>query len=79
MTTQEAWQDRDSKNRKEKCCGCDYLAERIQVREWEEDGCRLKAKPEKVMHCYCKYHELHLEYIDRIYEKDKWCLHFSNC
>jgi len=77
-TTKEAWQDRDSRVRKESCRGCDYYANRMQVRAWEDDGRRRKAVPETVLHCFCKYHQLHLEYIDRIYQGEKECPHFTN-
>lgn len=78
------WQDVDSKPRLEKCRGCDFLAQRMQERAWNDNGLTRRPVPKKVMHWWCKWFKLHLEFIDRLVECQneqgvpKECPHFKN-
>ncbi len=79
------WQDKASRQRYEMCRGCDNLAEREQLRAFENDGLHRRKIPIRVMHHYCKEYGLHLEFVDRIigggYSEDgrgKYCKHFRN-
>jgi hypothetical protein len=81
----EDWQDRDSKDRLEKCRGCDDLCEVLQERRFKGDCVTPYDPIKKVLHWWCRHFGLHLESVDRIlgrghsdYGKMKHCPYFRN-
>jgi len=75
----EDWQDADSKTRLVLCRGCDNLHEKIQNREFENDGITKRKIPKMVIHWWCGEYKLHLNFIDRVLEGcNEECPHFRN-
>lgn len=78
LNPDEYWEDADSVSRLELCRGCDDLCERIETRNFKKNGTTRRIPSENVMHVYCKHYGLHLQFIDRILDREEECPDFRN-
>lgn len=60
----------------ERCKGCNSLMQVEQVQFFESDGVTHLEKPFEIDKPYCRYHRLHLEFLERVYKGKEECPHY---